>query len=87
MVRLMREQRPDSRPLQLYIGDRERRLFAYLEKHGKITVAEFARLVNISRRRALQLLIRLVRAELLMLHTDAPTNYFTLVDEGPTGRS
>ncbi|KXB98427.1 MAG: hypothetical protein AA908_03315 [Chlorobi bacterium NICIL-2] len=87
MVRLMREQRPDSRPLQLYIGDRERRLFAYLEQHGKITVAEFARLVNISRRRALQLLIRLVRAELLVLHTDAPTNYFTLIDDGPTGRS
>jgi predicted HTH transcriptional regulator len=85
MVRLMREQRPDAQPLQLYIGDRERRLFAYLHEHGKITVAEYARLVNISRRRALQLLIRLVRAELLVLHTDAPTNYFTMVNDGPTG--
>ncbi len=82
MVRLMREQRPDARPLLLYIGDRERRLFAYLEEHQRITVAEFARLVNISRRRALQLLIRLVRAQVLVLHTDAPTNYFTLVDDG-----
>lgn len=81
MVRLMREQRSDAPPLRLYIGDRERRLFAYLEQHGSITVAEFARLVNISRRRALQILIRLVRAEVLILHTDSPTNYFTLVDD------
>ncbi|MCS7000021.1 MAG: putative DNA binding domain-containing protein [Bacteroidota bacterium] len=81
MVRLMREQRPDSPPLRLYIGERERRLFEYLEKNGSITVAEFARLVNISRRRALQVLIRLVRAQVLVLHSDAPTNYFTLVED------
>jgi predicted HTH transcriptional regulator len=87
MVRLMREQRPDAQPLKLYIGDRERRLFAYLEQHHRITVAEFARLVNISRRRAMQLLIRLVRAQVLVLHTDAPTNYFSLVDDGTTNKS
>ncbi|MCX8051498.1 MAG: putative DNA binding domain-containing protein [Chlorobi bacterium] len=86
MVRLMREQHPDAAPLRLYIGDREKRLFAYLEKHGRITVAEFARLVNISRRRALQLLVRLVRAQVLVLHTDAPTNYFTLVDDVSSDR-
>ncbi|MCX7929714.1 MAG: putative DNA binding domain-containing protein [Chlorobi bacterium] len=82
MVRLLREQRSDAPPLRLYIGDRERRLFTYLEKHHRITVAEFARLVNISRRRALQLLIRLVRAQVLVLHSETPTNYFTLVDNG-----
>lgn len=87
MVRLMREQRPDAPPLQLFIGDRERRLFAYLEMHQRITVAEFARLVNISRRRALQILIRLVRAQVLVLHTDAPTNYFTLVDDAIASQS
>jgi hypothetical protein len=35
----------------------------------------------------MQLLIRLVRAQVLVLHTDAPTNYFSLVDDGTTNKS
>jgi DNA-binding Lrp family transcriptional regulator len=64
--------------MTLHIGDREKRLFAYLEGNHKITVKEFAELVNISLRRASQILVRLVRANVLQIYTDRQSDYFTL---------
>ncbi|MEN3026792.1 MAG: RNA-binding domain-containing protein [Chlorobiota bacterium] len=79
MVRLLAAQRPDAPPVTISIGRRERALFEFLEQHGKITVAEFARLVNISRRRAGQILVRLTRAGVLQIHVEGSGDYFTLV--------
>ncbi|MCS7177386.1 MAG: putative DNA binding domain-containing protein [Candidatus Kapabacteria bacterium] len=78
MVRLLAAQRPDAPPVTITIGRRERALFEFLERHGKITVAEFARLVNISRRRAGQILVRLTRAGVLQIHVETNGDYFTL---------
>ncbi len=78
MVHLLSAQRPDAPPVTVTIGRRERALFEFLERHGKITVAEFARLVNISRRRAGQILVRLTRAGVLQIHVEGTRNYFTL---------
>lgn len=78
MLRLMSGQNVHSAPMTLHIGDREKRLFAFLEDKGKITVMEFADLVNISKRRASQILVRLVRASVLHIHTDKQSDYFTL---------
>lgn len=79
MLRLMSGLNVHTAPMTLHIGDREKRLFAYLEEQGKITVNEFADLVNISRRRASQILVRLVRAQVLQMLTDKQTEYFALV--------
>ncbi len=79
MSRLMKVQADDSKPLKLSIGDKEKRLFLYLEKHERATVKDFARLVNISDRRAERLLIRLVRAGVIMIHVDNAADYFTLI--------
>jgi predicted HTH transcriptional regulator len=79
MYRLMKEQRPESHPLKISIGDMEKRLFTYLEKQDKITVKEYAKLVNISARRATRLLIQLVRAGVIQIHNDSHNDYFTLV--------
>lgn len=79
MARLLAAQRPDAPPVTITIGRRERLLFEFLERHGKITVAEFARLVNISRRRAAQILVRLTRAGVLQIHVEGTGDYFTLV--------
>ncbi len=87
MVRLLAAQRPDAPPVTLTIGRRERLLFEFLERHGKITVAEFARLVNISRRRAAQILVRLTRAGVLQIHVGNNGDHFTLVSpEAPHGK-
>ncbi len=80
MVRLLAAQRPDAPPVTVSIGRRERILFQFLEQHGKITVAEFARLVNISRRRAAQILVRLTRAGVLQIHVEGTSDYFTLAN-------
>jgi predicted HTH transcriptional regulator len=79
MARLLKVQGDDSKPLMLSIGDKEKRLFLYLEKHERATVKDFARLVNISDRRAERLLIRLVRAGVIQIHVDNASDYFTLV--------
>ena len=77
MYRLMSQQTADK-PLVLSIGESEKRLFNFLEKHEKITVKEFAKMVNISDRRAERLLIRLVRAKVVQIHNDTQQDYFTL---------
>ncbi len=79
MRRLMKKQSEDK-PVTLSIGDKEKRLFNYLEKYNRATVKDFSNLVNISRRRAERLLIRLVQAGVLQIHTDTHHDYFTLVE-------
>ncbi len=78
MMNVMRGQSPAGKPLKLSIGYNEKTLFAYLEKRDRITVEEFAQLVNISRRRASKILVDLVRAGTLILHTFEKTQFFTL---------
>lgn len=78
MYRLLKEKHSASKPLVISIGEREKRLFTYLEKRERATVKDFSRLVNISERRAERLLIKLVRAGVLQIHSDDARDYFTL---------
>ncbi|MBS1904138.1 MAG: putative DNA binding domain-containing protein [Bacteroidetes bacterium] len=78
VMKVMKSRRPDAPPLRIAIGYNERALFDYLEKHGRITVDEFANLVNISRRRASKIVVDLVRAGTLLIHTVETTEFFTL---------
>lgn len=75
---VMHGQRPDAPPLKLAIGHNEKVLFEYLEDNERITVPEFADLVNISRRRASKILVALVRSGTLLLHTFEKREFFTL---------
>lgn len=79
MTRLLASQNADSKPLKISFGENEKRLFAYLENNHRITVKEFAKVVNISYRRSERLLISLVRAGVLQIHSDTNQDYFTLV--------
>lgn len=67
-----------AKPLKMSVGKNERRLFQYLENHERVTVSDFARISNISKRRASQLIVRLVRAGILFIHQDSAQDYFTL---------
>lgn len=78
MVRVIAGISKDAPPLKMIVGDKERRLFDFLEKHNRATVMDFANLVNISRRRSERLLVRLVRAGVLQIHIGDNSDYFTL---------
>ena len=77
VIRVMRGSRPDAPPVKLSIGHNERALFTYLETHDRITLSEFKKLVNISERRASSILVRLVRAGVLYIHTFEKEEFFT----------
>jgi predicted HTH transcriptional regulator len=78
MKRILSGLNANSKPVRIYIGDQEKRLFNYLEKHERITVREFAKLVNISERRASAVLVKLVRVGVLQIYTDNNNDYFIL---------
>jgi predicted HTH transcriptional regulator len=80
VMKVMRSSHPDAPPLRIAIGYNERALFEYLEENQKITVDDFANLVNISRRRASKILVDLVRAGTLLLHTVETPEFFSLAE-------
>lgn len=80
VMNVMKSRRPDAPPLRIAIGHNERALFEYLEKHERVTVEEFAHMVNISRRRASKIMVDLVRAGTLLIHTVETTEFFTLAE-------
>jgi len=77
VVHILQAENPDAPPLRFAIGDAERRLFDHLDKNERITVKQFAKLVNISNRRASRSLIQLVRASVLRIHTHEKEDYYT----------
>ncbi len=58
-------------------GPNEQRLFRYLAEYGRVTVREYADLVNISQRRAGRILVDLVSAGVLRHFTQEKTEFFT----------
>lgn len=83
VVRILRSERPDTPPMRIAIGENERRLFRYLDENERITVRQFADLVNISDRRATRTLVALVRAGVLRIHTLERTDFFTMAFDLP----
>ncbi|MCX7983385.1 MAG: putative DNA binding domain-containing protein [Bacteroidetes bacterium] len=77
VVKILEAENPNAPPLRIAIGDAERRLFEYLDEHERITVKEFAQLVNVSKRRASRALVQLVRAGLIHVHTNEKEDYYT----------
>ncbi len=81
MIRILRAQGGKLALKKYFIGSNEKQLFDYLSKNERISVKELSRLVNISERQASRTLVKLVRADLLMIHTeDNGEEYFTGID-------
>jgi predicted HTH transcriptional regulator len=78
VVKILRSESPDAPPLRISIGDTERSVLDYLDANEKITVRECGKLVNISDRRASRILIQLVRAGVLRIHTHEKEDFYTL---------
>jgi predicted HTH transcriptional regulator len=77
VVRILQSESPNAPPLRIAIGDAERRLFDYLDENERVTVKQYAKLVNVSNRRASRSLIQLVCAGILRIHTHEKEDYYT----------
>jgi predicted HTH transcriptional regulator len=78
MVRILKANNGNSTLIKYSIGANEKLVFEYLSKKENISVKELSNLVNISERRASRTLVKLVRANLLVIHTkDNGEEFFT----------
>lgn len=78
MIRILKAQSAKLSLKKYAIGPNEKAVFDYLEKYKRISVKELSSQVNISERRASRTLVKLVRANLLYVHTkDNGEEYFT----------
>jgi len=78
MVRILRANSADLALKKYQIGQTEKMVFEYLAKYERISVKELSNLVNISERRASRTLVKMVRANLLLIHTkDNGDEFFT----------
>lgn len=78
VVKLLRDERLDAPPLSISIGQNERMLLRYLDENERITLKEFSKLVNISERRASRILVTLVRAGVVRIHSLEKEDFYTL---------
>lgn len=78
MVRILRANSANLSLKKYQIGQNEKMVFEYLSKYERISVKELSNLVNISERRASRTLVKMVRANLLLIHTkDNGEEFFT----------
>lgn len=78
MIRILRSQTNQAALKKYILGPVEKKVFEYLSKTERISVKELSNLVNISERRASRTLVKMVRANLLMIHTkDNGEEFFT----------
>jgi predicted HTH transcriptional regulator len=60
------------------LGRHEKRLFAYLANHERVTVKDFASMANLSRQRAGKIITALVLEGMLREHSIEKTTFYTL---------
>ena len=56
----------------------EKALLHYLDQHPRITLKEYMKLVNISKRRANRIVVELAHAGMILVHTTEKDEYFSL---------
>jgi len=59
-------------------SSKEKALMEHLSEHGKITLTQFCKLVNISRRRATGILVNLISIGVIRAHHTEKTEFYTL---------
>lgn len=80
MIKIFQANYTDKKLINYSIGKTEEKAFELLNDQESITVSELADSANISNRRASRTLIKMVRANLLVIHTkDNGEAYFTSI--------
>jgi predicted HTH transcriptional regulator len=65
-------------PAVVEFSSKEKALLDYLRVNPKITIKEYCKLINISRWRAIKILVNLVSIGVIRSHTTEKTEFFTL---------
>jgi predicted HTH transcriptional regulator len=68
MIKIMQTQSSGKSLEKYVVGNQEKIVFDFLDKKEKINVKELCKFANISERRASRTLIKLVRANILLIH-------------------
>lgn len=80
MIKLLQSQSTGKSLEKYVVGNQERIVFNLLDKNETVTVKELSKQANISERRSSRTLIKLVRANLLLIHQkENGESYFTYV--------
>lgn len=74
------EERSDA--VRIEFGENERKLMRYLDQYERITVDQYARLVDISPNSASEILVHLTKINVLSLHANEKDDFFTLAYPG-----
>lgn len=74
------KQSASSRGTTFEYGENERKLFRFLNEYGRITVREYAHLINVTTYRASRILVDLVSAGILGLSSRDNNEYFAFSD-------
>lgn len=77
-IRVLKKLNPDSPPQIINLGDKEKALLEYLNDNERITLRKFREMLNLSNRRASRILVNLVRADLIRLHSFEKEDFYTL---------
>lgn len=67
-----------SQPNVVEFSSKEKALLDYLRDHNKITIKQYCKLINISRWRAIKIIVNLVSMGVIRSHTTEKTEFFTL---------
>ena len=70
--------RDETTNIMFEFGEREQVLMRYLDDYGKITVDQYATLIDSPRSEASEVLTTLARADIIQIHSDPKSDYFTL---------
>lgn len=73
---LKKESRGENAFIQL--SSKEQGLLDYLNQHGRIQLKQYCKLVNISPWRARKILVNLISAGIIRVHTTEKTEFYTL---------
>lgn len=79
VVEVMKQQNGNKRTLIEYTS-KEKALLDYLSSNKKINLKEYCKLVNISRWRAIRILVNLVSVGVLRVHQTENPEYYTLAE-------
>lgn len=77
-IKILQRSNPGAPPLLFSMGEHEKVLLDYLSKNDTVTLKNFRKLLNLSERRASRILVNLVRAKLIRLHSMEKEDYYTL---------
>ena len=73
---LKRENADDTAAVEF--TSKEQALLNYLSEHKKITVKQYCKLINISRKRAIRILVNLISLGIIRAHNTEKTEFYTL---------